>query len=130
MAYEPTTWQAGDTVTSAKLNKIEQGIAKGGIRIVHLIDTGEVSNATQMPIMRLDITPSDLEEMLNNGQMPMLYTETESGINYISLYAYNIDLYQGEYDGSTCTFGINQGFISPDPDEYFFNESSTSIVPK
>lgn len=26
MSYEPTNWQAGDTVTSAKLNKIEQGI--------------------------------------------------------------------------------------------------------
>ena len=26
MSYEPTTWAAGDTVTSAKLNKIEQGI--------------------------------------------------------------------------------------------------------
>ena len=26
MSYEPTQWSAGDTVTSAKLNKIEQGI--------------------------------------------------------------------------------------------------------
>ena len=26
MSYNPTNWQAGDTVTSAKLNKIEQGI--------------------------------------------------------------------------------------------------------
>lgn len=30
MSYEPTTWKAGDTVTSAKLNKIEQGIANSG----------------------------------------------------------------------------------------------------
>lgn len=28
MAYEPTNWQAGDVVTSAKLNKMEQGIAR------------------------------------------------------------------------------------------------------
>ena len=36
MAYEPTNWQAGDIVTSAKLNKIEQGIAAGGgILVVH-----------------------------------------------------------------------------------------------
>ena len=27
MSYEPTNWQSGDVVTSAKLNKIEQGIA-------------------------------------------------------------------------------------------------------
>lgn len=26
MSYEPTEWKAGDTVTSTKLNKIEQGI--------------------------------------------------------------------------------------------------------
>lgn len=38
MSYEPTTWQAGDTITSSKLNKMEQGIAAGGqITIVHLI---------------------------------------------------------------------------------------------
>ena len=30
MSYEPTTWKAGDTVTSAKLNKIEQGIMNNG----------------------------------------------------------------------------------------------------
>ena len=29
MSYTPTEWKAGDTVTSAKLNKIEQGIASG-----------------------------------------------------------------------------------------------------
>ena len=30
MSYEPTTWKSGDTVTSAKLNKMEQGIANAG----------------------------------------------------------------------------------------------------
>ena len=29
MSYTPTNWKAGDTVTSAKLNKMEQGIADG-----------------------------------------------------------------------------------------------------
>lgn len=36
MSYEPTTWEAGDVVTSAKLNKMEQGIASNGILIVHV----------------------------------------------------------------------------------------------
>lgn len=36
MSYEPTIWQAGDIVTSAKLNKMEQGIAtNNGILILH-----------------------------------------------------------------------------------------------
>ena len=36
MSYEPTNWKAGDTVTSAKLNKIEQGI-KNNILVANLI---------------------------------------------------------------------------------------------
>ena len=35
MSYEPTNWKDGDLVTSAKLNKIEQGIAAGGVLITH-----------------------------------------------------------------------------------------------
>ena len=27
MAYEPTVWKANDVITSAKLNKLEQGVA-------------------------------------------------------------------------------------------------------
>lgn len=30
MTYTPTTWRAGDTITSARLNRMEQGIATGG----------------------------------------------------------------------------------------------------
>ena len=30
MSYTPTTWVNGDTITAAKLNKMEQGIADGG----------------------------------------------------------------------------------------------------
>lgn len=40
MSYTPTQWKAGDTVTSAKLNKMEQGIAGGAnILIAHIIET-------------------------------------------------------------------------------------------
>ena len=30
MSYEPTTWKDGDLVTSAKLNKLENGVAAAG----------------------------------------------------------------------------------------------------
>ncbi len=38
MSYEPTFWKDGDTVTSAKLNKIEQGIASSsnGVVMAHV----------------------------------------------------------------------------------------------
>ena len=42
MSSEPTTWKAGDTVTSEKLNKMEQGIANGGIiEIIEVTATGD-----------------------------------------------------------------------------------------
>ena len=35
MSYTPTNWKSGDVVTSAKLNKLEQGVASaGGVLIV------------------------------------------------------------------------------------------------
>ena len=47
MSYTPTNWQAGDTVTSAKLNKMEQGIAASGggsnIVFVEVDDNGALS---------------------------------------------------------------------------------------
>ena len=30
MAYTPTNWQTGDTITAEKLNKLENGVASGG----------------------------------------------------------------------------------------------------
>lgn len=44
MSYTPTTWAAGDTVTAAKLNKLEQGVAAGGgVLVVNVIPEGEES---------------------------------------------------------------------------------------
>lgn len=34
MAYTPTAWTTGDTVTATKLNKIEQGIANAGSALI------------------------------------------------------------------------------------------------
>ena len=36
MAYEPTQWRSGDTITSERLNKMEQGIAgSGDVYVLH-----------------------------------------------------------------------------------------------
>ena len=34
MSYTPTNWKSGDVVTSAKLNKLEQGVADAGGALV------------------------------------------------------------------------------------------------
>ena len=33
--YQKTNWQSGDTITAAKLNNIENGIADGGVLVVN-----------------------------------------------------------------------------------------------
>ena len=46
MAYTPTTWTTGDTVTAALLNKMEQGIASEGSAFVETtfdIGTGKTT---------------------------------------------------------------------------------------
>lgn len=47
MAYDPTVWKSGDTITSAKLNKLENGLAEasgggtgGGALIVNYNEDG------------------------------------------------------------------------------------------
>lgn len=69
MAYEPTNWQAGDTVTSAKLNKMEQGISDNGVLEINAtvnIAAGEVRlDKTWQEIYNANnsiiIIPSDFE---------------------------------------------------------------------
>ena len=61
MSYTPTQWSAGDTVTSAKLNKMEQGIANAGganILVAHI----SISNSDPAPkiIPTLDKTVGEI----------------------------------------------------------------------
>lgn len=62
MSYEPTNWKAGDVVTSAKLNKLEQGVAAGsGVLVVHMT----VDDATS--IGTLDKTWQEIYDAAQNG---------------------------------------------------------------
>ena len=42
MSYEPTEWATGDTVTAAKLNKLERGIVNAQLPEVTADDNGDV----------------------------------------------------------------------------------------
>lgn len=43
MAYTPTNWQTGDTITAEKLNKMEQGIAStgGAVQVGYTFSTAD-----------------------------------------------------------------------------------------
>lgn len=74
MSYTPTTWAAGDTVTAVKLNKLEQGIASGGVLVVHY-ENGA-----------LDKTWQEIHDAVASGQFIVIQNENDDGIfwNYIS----------------------------------------------
>lgn len=64
MSYEPTNWKTGDVVTSAKLNKIENGIAGAvGNMIVHETVTKD-GNTT---ICTLDKTWKEINDVFMAG---------------------------------------------------------------
>lgn len=119
MSYTPTNWKAGDVVTSAKLNKMEQGIAaSGGIRIVHL-------TVNENNLMQLDITPNELMSAFDNEEIVIIigYGEEDIG-TFQSLISHFY------YDGTMYEVGFNFGtrlrlLSSSNSDEYFTQEESS-----
>lgn len=78
MAYTPTTWSAGDTITSAKLNKIEQGIVNAGESAgVFMVDIlhEEVSSGTRYYTSK---TYNEIKEAFLSGKT-VIVREEEGG---------------------------------------------------
>lgn len=75
MSYEPTNWKSGDIVTSAKLNKIEQGIAAGGGILIAIADPDSHSlNKTWQ-----EFYDSSFSVVLYNTDLPG-YPSREKGV--------------------------------------------------
>ena len=62
MSYTKQTWATGDTITAAKLNHMEDGIAGGGALMANLVGDA------------LDKTWSEIDTAIRNG-IPCLYAE-------------------------------------------------------
>ena len=75
MSYEPTNWKDGDLVTSAKLNKLEQGVANGGGSIF-MIDLQENSPNSYTSLVAYE----DIEEACKE-KMPVarIINDSEEG---------------------------------------------------
>ena len=89
MSYEPTQWKAGDTVTSAKLNKMEQGITNANganILVVHIIANEDRLDKTAREILDADVTfvRVEAEDTILYGQIiSIIYDEKYSFIIYL-----------------------------------------------
>ena len=74
MAYEPTVWAAGDTITATKLNKLENGVANSGALIVE--------NGTGNHTIVLNKTWSEINSALNAFR-PVVYIKNNSSTQII-----------------------------------------------
>ena len=92
MSYTPTNWKDGDLVTSAKLNKIEQGIAAGGgILIVHEDENGTLDKTWQ-EIHDADICYYIIRDDYTSFSYPIFGTGIEEGHYVISIKTISDDL--------------------------------------
>lgn len=104
MSYTPTQWKIGDKVTTAKLNKLEQGVAEGsgGYLLVHVDqNTGTC-----------DQTFGTIKEALTSGKMIwFMIGEWVCPINEISItnrviHTYEIELTASSDDDYPSSVGI------------------------
>lgn len=69
MAYEPTQWRSGDTITSERLNKMEQGIAGGGSGEFYALHTTKTVTPAETDGGEETVTFSSVE--LREDGLPM-----------------------------------------------------------
>ena len=115
MSYTPTEWKNGDTITAEKLNKIEEGIADGGVLIVTKTDDVEHTQITLSKTWQeiYDAVISGKQILLDNSDsgnislnfLTDIYTINDSGqynVHFSTVdeyYAYSADSYPAYYYG-------------------------------
>lgn len=109
MSYEPTVWKSGDVVTSAKLNKLEQGVAGGGsggdnfrVTFTYNEDTW-VCDKTLQEICEAEETGKIIYFNLDSQYYSKLYTTT-----------YLLASYD---DGGTTKYAVEVFFIFVDEND-------------
>lgn len=88
MAYEPTTWLAGDTISAARLNKIENGICELESGMSGASSDGSillVSTTASGPniFSRADYTGEEIVQEVASGKMPILHIKYSTGDRFI-----------------------------------------------
>lgn len=101
MSYEPTNWKSGDVVTSAKLNKLEQGVAGAG-GIFWITGTVDETAGTQT----LDKTYNQIVAAIEDECLPVIYTQLSDAVQIgLVSFAYIEDgLYSVRHSGAVNAF--------------------------
>lgn len=109
MSYTPTNWVSGDIITSAKLNKLENGVAAAGGLVVNI-----TADETDPDTMVMDVTAGDLYAALEAGQCVSCKFVSDSGnqLGTIAACTYN------ETDGYGFDAGTLGTFVAQTANDY------------
>lgn len=124
MSYNPTQWSAGDTVTSAKLNKMEQGISNNGCLEINMIfdeETGEP---------HLDKTWQEIYDA-NISIINIPFSSSGGKVSYAPTHSIIISIGQDEEDYFVLTiFGKSSlMFYAATPNDYPVYQENNSAAP-
>ena len=75
MAYTPNTWATGDTITAARLNNMEQGIANSGVFRIEATWDDDAGGYV------LDKTLAEISAAYSSGRTCKIYGEVVSEIS-------------------------------------------------
>lgn len=95
MAYEPTQWRSGDTITSERLNKMEQGIAGSGSGEFYALHTTQAQTSDENE----NITTTYSRVELREDGLPVLLiidNVIDGGDNTTWAVTYNLMSYNDE----------------------------------
>ena len=121
MAYEPTQWRSGDTITSERLNKMEQGIADGGSGDAYVLHTtmtvtpaenenGNPTHTYSSVELREDGLPMWL--IVDNEPSPADDTTTYASVRELMNYGNEIFSYNGGLNVNRSTGEVSVGGVS------------------
>lgn len=93
MAYTPTNWKNGDVVTSAKLNKLEQGVADaGGVLVCHEDETTRALDHTFKEIADAVFVVLYMNDETSTNVYTLIYLEDQAGTYRVAFFGDGVNL--------------------------------------
>ena len=117
MAYTPTEWSCGDTITADKLNKIENALANnesGSLRIM------DVTRAADPMTGRLNATWQEIHDALYDGYAVVCYFPSGPSVSGETVSNGITVVENGTYYDVYVIYGGNtyRHYRTTDPDDY------------
>lgn len=123
MSYEPTNWKTGDVVTSAKLNKLEQGVANGsGNVLVVEEEDGQLTETYTDIVDALHTTGVILEIKTHDPELTALFRVVSYGYVQGEDEGESSDYYALEFFSGSAALFNSRYYVTDTVDGYPIND--------